>query len=62
MKYDWDNPKKVNNSNNPILNKLGNLCHWVAKPINALYYRWGTFYEFQELDLTEDIDRELEKQ
>ena len=62
MNYDWDNPKKVNNSDSFILNKIGNLCHWIAKPINALYYKWGTFYTLDELDLTEDIDRELDGQ
>ena len=58
MTYDWNNPKKVKHSNNFILNKIGNLCELLARPANYLYYRWGTFYTIDQLDLTEDIDRE----
>ena len=54
---DFDSPKKVNNSDNWLLNKFGNMCgrigHFVSKP----YYRWGTFWTF-DIDLKEDIDKE----
>jgi hypothetical protein len=60
MEYNWDNPHKVNNSNSWILNKIGNLCGRIGHLISKPYYRWGTFWEINELDLTEDIDRDGE--
>lgn len=34
----------------------------MARPFMSLYYRWGTFWSIEELDLTEDIDRQLEEE
>lgn len=55
--YDWDNPHKVNHSNNWILNKIGNLCGIIGELINRPYYKWGTFWT---IDMVEDIDKEDE--
>lgn len=60
MTFGWENPHKVNQSDNWILNKIGNLCGRIGHFISLPYYRWGTFWTFDELDLTEDIDREDE--
>lgn len=54
-KYDWENPRKIKNSNNWLLNKIGNFCEFVARPLNNRYYKWGTFWTF---DLKEDIDKQ----
>jgi hypothetical protein len=62
MKYDWENPKRVNHSSNWILNKIGNLCELMARPLMSLYYRWGTFWSIGELNFTEDIDAQLEEE
>lgn len=48
---------KVNNSNNWILNKIGNLCELIARPLMKRYYKWGTMYEY-EFSFKEDIDKE----
>ena len=60
MTYDWDTPKKVKLSNNFILNKFGDLCGLLARPANYIYYRWGTFYTFDGLNLQEEIDTDLD--
>jgi hypothetical protein len=57
MKYDWDNPKKIKHSNNWVLNKIGNLCEFIARPLMKRYYEWGTFWTF---DMSEEIDAEDE--
>ena len=59
MNYDWDNPKKVNNSNNPILNKIGNFSEFIARPLMFMYYKWGTFNELIEIDFQEEVDKDL---
>ena len=58
MNYDWDNPQKVNHSDNWILNKIGNLCGIIGQFISRPYYKWGTFWTLDELTFKEDIDRE----
>jgi hypothetical protein len=50
-------PSKINHSDNWFLNKIGNLCELIARPLMQRYYSWGTFWTY-EIDLKEDIDKE----
>lgn len=50
---------EIKGSNNFILNKIGNICGWIAHRFQHLEWRWGTMYEwgFDDLDLEEDINK-----
>jgi hypothetical protein len=47
--------KKVNGSDNLILNAIGNLCGRISHIFLKPSIKWGTMYEW---DLEEDIDKE----
>ena len=53
-------PSKINHSDNWFLNKIGNLCEIIARPLMRIYYAWGTSwtYELDKFDFEEDIDKE----
>jgi len=46
--------KKVRNSNNIILNTIGNICGWLSEILFQRSLKWGTWYK---IDLEEDINK-----
>jgi hypothetical protein len=58
MSENRGNPwQKVSETDNKLLNILGNICGRIANLFLKPYIRWGTMYEYT-FDLEEDIDKE----
>lgn len=49
--------EKVSETDNKLLNILGNICGGIANVFLKPYIRWGTMYEYK-FDFAEDIDKE----